>query len=324
MSVPDRIALSIERRRNGHLQVPFRLSACRPLGTLLTMEFAVFDTETTGLGSEDRIVEIAVLVLNDELVPQGPTWQTLVNPGGSGPVGASHIHGIVRSDLDGAPSFDDVAEDLAGLFEGRVLVAHNLKFDRRMLMQECERTGRQLGLDGPSIDTLRVSWREGMPGRLGALASYLGVPPTSAHRAAADVATTVAVLQQMTDRGLLDSEMLDFAWASQATPSQRAFDAQMIEDVRFLRRRRGRQLASNGSVDLLESGTHLVQAFVRGSAGSPYLVRLTSNGQNTAAGIPLFKPRCTCPDDALWCKHALATAYVFCDRQDSLHLLQAQ
>ena len=60
-------------------------------------------------------------------------WSTLVNPGpgpdGDIEVGPTFVHGLVAADLEGAPRFDDMADLLARDLAGRVVVAHNARFD---------------------------------------------------------------------------------------------------------------------------------------------------------------------------------------------------
>lgn len=103
----------------------------------------IFDLETTGLTSDDRIIEIAAIELVDR-VPTGRTYQTLVNPDGR----ASHPkaeeqHGICSSQLAGQPRFTAVAPEFLAFVGGARLIAHNcFGFDQRMLNRELERAGR--------------------------------------------------------------------------------------------------------------------------------------------------------------------------------------
>jgi DNA polymerase III subunit epsilon len=101
--------------------------------------WAVVDVETTGLHPvRDRIVEVAVIRLgpNAEKVDE---WSTLVNPGNR-PLGG-RIHGIRPRDLEDAPPFEVIREDLLARFAGRVIVAHNASFDVGFLQAETIRSG---------------------------------------------------------------------------------------------------------------------------------------------------------------------------------------
>lgn len=101
--------------------------------------FAVVDVETTGLRpARDRVVEVAVVRLDEgrNVVRQ---WTTLVDPGG--PVRGSKVHGIYTRHVQGAPSFADIAGDLAELLAGAVFVAHNARFDVAFVEAEYRRVG---------------------------------------------------------------------------------------------------------------------------------------------------------------------------------------
>lgn len=101
--------------------------------------YAVVDLETTGLSpATDAILEIGLVLTAPDGTPQR-TWSTLINPG-AGPdgaieVGPTFIHGLLPDDLAGAPSLDDVADLLVRDLAGRVVVAHNARFDVGFLTQ---------------------------------------------------------------------------------------------------------------------------------------------------------------------------------------------
>lgn len=115
--------------------------------------FAVVDTETTGVYSSDRVVEVAVvtLALDGEVID---TFDTLVNP--CRDVSASHVHGITASMVADAPTFEEIAGDVAVRLHGACLVGHNIPFDRRMLAGEFTRLGDELAAPRP-IDTYVAS-----------------------------------------------------------------------------------------------------------------------------------------------------------------------
>ncbi|WP_256090391.1 exonuclease domain-containing protein, partial [Actinacidiphila rubida] len=116
--------------------------------------FAVVDLEATGSSSRrHRVLELAVVLLDRELEPQGE-FSTLVDP--QGPVGPTHIHGIEPGHLGGAPRFAGVAGRLLGLLRGRVLVGHNVGCDRAFLAAEYARVGLRLPAV-PELCTMRIA-----------------------------------------------------------------------------------------------------------------------------------------------------------------------
>ena len=162
------------------------------------MTYAVLDIDATGFGRRDRVLAIAVVLLDEHLHETG-SWSSLVNDHSTGPVGAAHIHGLTRQRLDGAPAFAELVATLTQLLAGRTLVAHNWPYVRRMLQQEAKRCREQLPLDGPSIDTMRLAKTRGLPGKLVELSAALGVDTSQPHRTFDGARTTVAVLRALQD-----------------------------------------------------------------------------------------------------------------------------
>ena len=67
---------------------------------------------------------------------------TLLNPGVD--PGPTNIHGLTPTMLAGQPCYADVAEHLAPLLRGRILVAHNAAFDYAFLAAEARRCDTEL------------------------------------------------------------------------------------------------------------------------------------------------------------------------------------
>lgn len=100
---------------------------------------AVVDVETTGLHPNgDRIVEIAVARVEPGGKPR-IVLDTLVNPGRR--VSATEIHGITDRDVRDAPTFDEVAPQVASTLEGAVFAAYNVYFDAKFVGTELQRAG---------------------------------------------------------------------------------------------------------------------------------------------------------------------------------------
>jgi DNA polymerase-3 subunit epsilon len=101
------------------------------------------DVETTGgHPAKHRVTEIGLVAVDGcELQYE---WSTLVNPGVPIPPSIQHFTGITDEMVRHAPFFEDIAEELAARFEGRLFIAHNARFDFGFLRQEFRRTGRKL------------------------------------------------------------------------------------------------------------------------------------------------------------------------------------
>lgn len=157
--------------------------------------FAVVDFETTGFSPKrgDRAIEIAIVSLSlDGAVLE--EWDTLVNPDRrSGP---SWIHGISTDDLLHAPRFNEIAGDVGMRLAGKVIVAHNWRFDLAFLTAEFERARhtvptliRLCTLDLTSILEPRASVR-----RLADCCQRYGVVAQDAHSALGDALATARLL----------------------------------------------------------------------------------------------------------------------------------
>lgn len=108
-------------------------------GQMKIPPLAFVDVETTGLDPRvNRITEIGVVTVNGGRVRD---WSTVVNPltrRQDRPVAPHEMTDAMR---DEAPRFKDIASDLAQRLDGRLLVAHNARFDHGFLNAEFDRVG---------------------------------------------------------------------------------------------------------------------------------------------------------------------------------------
>jgi DNA polymerase-3 subunit epsilon len=162
---------------------------------IATVEFLVVDTETNGLaGDSCELTEVgAVLVGGGELHDR---WSSLVRCSRPLGRGIQRFTGITQEMLADAPGLEDVLPPLAERLDGRVLVAHNAPFDRRVLRRAFE----LIGLEWPNPPVLCTAAlaRKLLPLQrrrgLTVLADALGIEVDTAHRALADAETCARVL----------------------------------------------------------------------------------------------------------------------------------
>lgn len=157
--------------------------------------FTVIDVETSGLSAADhRVLSIAALTLDGDGAA-AREFHTLIDPGcDPGPV---HIHGLTRELLNGAPRFEHIEEELTELLTGRVMVAHNARFDYDFLTAEFDRIGVAPPIDH-RLCTLALARRVALPVpdcRLSTLATYYGIRQQRAHDALDDARVLAAVLR---------------------------------------------------------------------------------------------------------------------------------
>jgi DNA polymerase-3 subunit epsilon len=114
------------------------------------------DLETTGAtATRDRITEVGLVEIDRGRFLR--EWSTLVNPGVSIPPQIQALTGISNAMVALAPPFEEIARELWQALDGRVLVAHNARFDYGFLKNEFRRLGRTLTL--PVLCTVKLSRR---------------------------------------------------------------------------------------------------------------------------------------------------------------------
>ncbi|MBI6629033.1 3'-5' exonuclease [Pontibaca salina] len=161
-------------------------------GLLSGLTCVVFDTETTGLGPTDRIVQIAGLrITNGRLT--GERFETLVNPGRPIPAVSTDVHGITDAMVADAPDTGDALHRFHEFADGAVLVAHNAPFDMGFL--HAARAESRVAFDNRVMDTVLLSamvWGQAVSHSLDALTARLGIeiPPELRHTAMGDAEAT--------------------------------------------------------------------------------------------------------------------------------------
>jgi len=165
----------------------------------------VFDTETTGISADSRIVELAIARVDLGTGELAGTPRTqLINPGCPIPRASTAVHHITDAMVRGAPDAGVVLTNAIKLVlkSGLPLVAHNASFDLARIRYDAERTGTQLPGTIPVYCSLLTSRRlhRTVGHALPVIAKRYGVAVTDAHRALADIRTLAAVLPHLLKR----------------------------------------------------------------------------------------------------------------------------
>lgn len=174
------------------------------------MHYLAFDTETTGLGKDARIVELAVAFFtNGEVVE---TWESLFFPtkvdfNDPNVQKAFEINRIDPDSLANEPTFEEELGNIQKALTGEeIWVAHNTPFDLRMLSYEYEHAKRtmpkpQYALDTMMLDKAIDKYRKGRR-TLDAVAPLWNVSfEGEAHRALTDAIVCGKVLWAMLRSG---------------------------------------------------------------------------------------------------------------------------
>ena len=173
----------------------------------------VLDTETTGLSKSDVIIEMGFLVY-DSSEKEVSRYNRLWRQERKSHPGAQRCHNIPYQDVLNSPyKPQDEMRILQKTMDevwasGGVVVAHNAKFDCRLIMQTAHMAGTVIRFRRPVFCTLehsrRVSERQrGKSCKNGSLHAHLGLtlPNGDAHRAVVDAEITANVFFEAKRRG---------------------------------------------------------------------------------------------------------------------------
>lgn len=172
----------------------------------------IFDTETTSflkpevaeLKTQPRIIEIAALYVDEakgyKVIEE---FHSLLNP--EEPLDEEthkQITGLKDADLAAAPTFLEIIDSLCEFFLAeRVLVAHNLEFDRGVLASELRRIGRECAFPWPPTQMCTVNLTKHLLGRRMKLTELyelkLKKPLKQTHRAMDDTRALLEIVKEM-------------------------------------------------------------------------------------------------------------------------------
>jgi len=167
----------------------------------LRRPIAFIDLETTGINvASDRIVEISVLKINPNRKEEWLT--TRVNPGMPIPPKSTAIHGITDKDIADAPSFKEIAKNLAAFLEGTDLAGFNaVKFDIPVLAEEFLRVNIDFSFRKRKyVDAQVIFHKKEQRTLSAAYLFYCNRELENAHSSKADTEATYEVLKAQLDR----------------------------------------------------------------------------------------------------------------------------
>ncbi|MGM0635015.1 MAG: exonuclease domain-containing protein [Bacteroidota bacterium] len=162
--------------------------------------YAILDIESTGgKYNEEGITEIAIYKFDGHQVVD--QFISLVNPEREIQSFVVGLTGINNEMLRHAPKFYEIAKRVVEITENCILVAHNAKFDHRILRTEFSRLGYEF--ERQTLCTVELSQKllpEEPSYSLGKLVKSLGIPISGRHRASGDALATVKLFQLLIDK----------------------------------------------------------------------------------------------------------------------------
>ncbi|MCH2488636.1 MAG: GIY-YIG nuclease family protein [Flavobacteriales bacterium] len=162
--------------------------------------YAILDIETTGgKYNEEGITEIAIYRFDGQKVVD--QFASLINPERKIQPFVVNLTGINSEMLRNAPKFYEVAKRIIEITDGCIIVAHNAKFDNRILTTEFDRLGYPFEKDTLCTVELAKKLIPDLPSySLGKLVRSLGIPLSDRHRAQGDAKATVALFKMLLNK----------------------------------------------------------------------------------------------------------------------------
>jgi DNA polymerase-3 subunit epsilon len=147
---------------------------------------AFVDLETTGTAATtDRVTEVGIVRIDEGA--RVSEWSSLVNPECSIPSAIQALTGISNAMVARAPTFRQIADDVAAQVAGAIFVAHNARFDYGFLKHEFARLGRSFS--AKVLCTVKLSRRlypDAGPHNLDAVIARHSLAGADRHRALGD------------------------------------------------------------------------------------------------------------------------------------------
>lgn len=172
----------------------------------MTEHFIIFDTETTGVGSQDSPVQIAVALVDSQTLALKDHFVSLIKPNVAIHPSAQAVHGITDSMVENAPTLQQVFDDkLTDWFAtSSIWCGHNVSFDLRM----CESVLPERAKILDTLSLARLLYPKWQNHKLTSVVKNLDLPNRQAHDALGDVLSCLDFLQAITD-GKTAEQLLD-------------------------------------------------------------------------------------------------------------------
>ena len=107
-----------------------KINVCKMMKAFMSLKPIFFDTETTGIGNTDQVIELTIIDFDGTVL-----FDNLMKPTCPISQGAQATHGINMEQLQDQPGFSYYFSTIQKLFAGRFVCGYNVDYDIRMLHQ---------------------------------------------------------------------------------------------------------------------------------------------------------------------------------------------
>lgn len=172
---------------------------------VLELQPIFLDTETTGTGQIDRIIQVGIVNAKGETL-----FESLVNPGMLIPSESSAVNGITNEMVLNAPVWTQIWPDVEAILRGRVIGIYNADFDLRLLRQTNKAYGLPMSIEtNQAFCVMKLfaafygEWNARNNGfrsqKLEFAGKFLKIPIPNSHDAIDDARLTAALIWAIAD-----------------------------------------------------------------------------------------------------------------------------
>ncbi len=172
---------------------------------VLELQPIFLDTETTGTGQIDRIIQVGIVNAKGETL-----FESLVNPGMLIPSESSAVNGITNEMVLNAPVWTQIWPNVEAILKGRVIGIYNADFDLRLLRQTNKAYGFPMSIEtNQAFCVMKLfaafygEWNARNNGfksqKLEFAGKFLKIPIPNSHDAIDDARLTAALIWAIAD-----------------------------------------------------------------------------------------------------------------------------
>ena len=172
------------------------------LGKEMYKNFAILDVETTGgKFNEEKITEISILVYDGTKIID--KFETLINPDKDIQPFVQRLTGITNELVKDSPKFKDVSENIFEITKDKIIVAHNVDFDYRIIKNEFQKINIKYQRDSLcTVDLSKLIFPDLKSYKLTNILSNFGIVNENPHRANSDALGALKLFKILVENDL--------------------------------------------------------------------------------------------------------------------------
>ena len=171
-------------------------------GKEMYKNFAILDVETTGgKFNEEKITEISILVYDGTKIID--KFETLINPDKDIQPFVQRLTGITNDLVKDSPKFKDVSENIFEITKDKIIVAHNVDFDYRIIKNEFQKINIKYQRDSLcTVDLSKLIFPDLNSYKLTNILSNFGIVNENPHRANSDALGALKLFKILVENDL--------------------------------------------------------------------------------------------------------------------------